>query len=345
MAMSVGRSSVVLLALVLLVSVLPVQGAGQMGDAQPETDDTVTRIRVQADGDAKWTVRIRTRLRTEAQVSTFETFRTRFRANRSRYLDPFRTSITRVVAAATNATGRPMRARNFSATATVQAVPRRWGVVTYRFEWTNFAAGRDDRLAMGDAFQSGFFLAENDSLVVRAPPGYRVAAVNPDPEASDDRTVRWAGRTDFPTDAPSVTFAPVPETTPPTNTNTTTNTTRTGPPGEADSFAPVWASLAGALLLGLGGAVYLHRRRSGGADDPTSEAGASKHDPPRTDGDRVVALVEANGGQMRQAAVVDELDWSKSKVSRVLSDLHEEGRVEKVKLGRENLVRLPEAEP
>ena len=55
-------------------------------------------------------------------------------------------------------------------------------------------------------------------------------------------------------------------------------------------------------------------------------------------------LLRENGGQMRQADIVDSVDWSKSKTSRVLSSMAEEGSVEKIRLGRENVVRLEERE-
>jgi hypothetical protein len=46
---------------------------------------------------------------------------------------------------------------------------------------------------------------------------------------------------------------------------------------------------------------------------------------------------------MRQAAIVDETGWSDAKVSQLLSAMAEDDRVEKLRLGRENLISLPEA--
>ncbi|MBP1922838.1 putative membrane protein [Halorubrum alkaliphilum] len=47
---------------------------------------------------------------------------------------------------------------------------------------------------------------------------------------------------------------------------------------------------------------------------------------------------------MRQSAIVEELDWSKSKTSRVLSRMADEGDVEKLRIGRENVIDLAETE-
>lgn len=63
------------------------------------------------------------------------------------------------------------------------------------------------------------------------------------------------------------------------------------------------------------------------------------------DADRVIHLLDASGGQLRQVRIVEETGWSKSKVSRLLSRMEDRARIEKISLGRENLIALPEAEP
>jgi uncharacterized membrane protein len=47
---------------------------------------------------------------------------------------------------------------------------------------------------------------------------------------------------------------------------------------------------------------------------------------------------------MRQADIVAETGWSDAKVSQLLSAMADEGRVEKLRLGRENLISLPDDE-
>ncbi len=64
-----------------------------------------------------------------------------------------------------------------------------------------------------------------------------------------------------------------------------------------------------------------------------------------TDRERVQQLVSENGGRMKQSKIVDSVDWSKAKVSRLLAELEEDGRITKLRLGRENLVCLPDHEP
>jgi hypothetical protein len=61
-----------------------------------------------------------------------------------------------------------------------------------------------------------------------------------------------------------------------------------------------------------------------------------------SDEERVERLLERNGGRMRQADIVAETGWSDAKVSQLLSEMADEGEVEKLRLGRENLISLPD---
>jgi hypothetical protein len=64
-----------------------------------------------------------------------------------------------------------------------------------------------------------------------------------------------------------------------------------------------------------------------------------------TDEDRVIRMLEESGGRMKQANIVDETGWSKSKVSMLLSDMEEDGDISKLRVGRENIVSLKGHEP
>jgi hypothetical protein len=61
-----------------------------------------------------------------------------------------------------------------------------------------------------------------------------------------------------------------------------------------------------------------------------------------SDEERVERLLERNGGRMKQATIVKETGWSNAKVSQLLSSMAEEGRVDKLRIGRENLISFPD---
>jgi len=64
-----------------------------------------------------------------------------------------------------------------------------------------------------------------------------------------------------------------------------------------------------------------------------------------TDAKLIVDILESNDGRMRQAAIVEDTGWSKSKVSMVLSDMEDDGEISKLRVGRENIVSLSGNEP
>ena len=79
--------------------------------------------------------------------------------------------------------------------------------------------------------------------------------------------------------------------------------------------------------------------------DSTSVEESEPAAEPASDEDRVVSLLRDHGGRMKQTRIVEQTDWSKSKVSMLLSEMEEQGLVTKLRVGRENLVSLPGEEP
>lgn len=64
-----------------------------------------------------------------------------------------------------------------------------------------------------------------------------------------------------------------------------------------------------------------------------------------TDRETILRLLQENNGRLRQGQIVDQTDWSASKVSRVLSKMEEDKQVSKVTIGRENIVTIYGEEP
>ncbi|SNR22889.1 helix-turn-helix transcriptional regulator [Halorubrum vacuolatum] len=61
--------------------------------------------------------------------------------------------------------------------------------------------------------------------------------------------------------------------------------------------------------------------------------------------EQVMRLIEAHGGRMKQKQVAAELDWTAAKTSQVTKRLREEGDLVGFRLGRENVLTLPEEDP
>ena len=252
-------------------------------------------------------------------------------------------------------TGRSMNVTNVTRNATIvgeNASGADTGRLTLGFRWTNFARTNGDRLVVGDAFNTtrGTWLpglAANQTLVIESPPGY---VVTRSPIGFTNGTLAWEGPTTFEPGSPTVVF-----------------TDRNGPNPSPDAGGGPLASLP-ALALGVVavalttvvGAYALARRDEGEADgsetgtggraveEPTDDPSAPEPSPTEaellSDEERVERLLEGNGGRMKQAAIVSETGWSNAKVSQLLSAMADEGRVEKLRIGRENLISLPDEE-
>lgn len=106
----------------------------------------------------------------------------------------------------------------------------------------------------------------------------------------------------------------------------------------------------GLVLLGIGVVAWWHSQWDSTTDSPTDDP-KSAIEPPRserpvlTDEERIIHLLRSNGGRMRQTRIVEETDWSKAKVSMRLSEMEADGTISKLRVGRENIVSLPGAEP
>ena len=75
------------------------------------------------------------------------------------------------------------------------------------------------------------------------------------------------------------------------------------------------------------------------------DVGSGSESPPLTDEELVLDLLDKEGGRTKQVQVVEKTDWSKAKVSRVLSRMEKDGDITRIKIGRENLVCLEGHEP
>lgn len=310
----------------LLVACLLVASAGgavaapnAWNDLDVDPDDVLLEIDVREGGDAVWIVEYRVRLDTDERREAFESQRAEIEANPSEYADRFEARMASVAADAEAATGREMRVANVTVGAETRQLPREYGVITYRFEWRGFAASEGDELRVGDAI-AGLFLDEDTRLVVSWPDGYRVVDVAPTPTEEHEGSVVWRGPTDFAGDEPRLVVA--------------------NAPGPA-AYVPVAAGAIALLVVAVG---LAWRRRTGGDWPTPSRKSEDRATPPElmSNEERVLTLLEAEGGRVKQQEIVRSLGWTDAKTSQVIRDMREEGSVEVFRLGRENVVSLPD---
>ncbi|WP_323191225.1 helix-turn-helix domain-containing protein [Halostella sp. PRR32] len=74
-----------------------------------------------------------------------------------------------------------------------------------------------------------------------------------------------------------------------------------------------------------------------GTDEP-AETNGTTEPPLITDDARVLRMLDEHSGRLPQSEVVERTEWSKSKVSRLLSRMEDEDQIKKITIGRENLI-------
>jgi hypothetical protein len=326
--------------------------------------NTTMTVQLRANGDARWTVTTVFVLRDDNDTSAFDRLASQFRsgdASSGYNLTVFESAAERA------APEREMAIRNASFDS--ETVPRgnvTVGRLSMSFTWANFSRVEGDRLIVGDAFNTSAGngtwlpgLTADQRLVIVGPEGFGALDSPPDAGVQEGRKFTWEGRTEFEPGYLTVVYErTVPRTSP-------------GPTPDEDPLLGWFLMSAGLLGVGLlAGVAYLWTRRetrdgvpSGGAADddeppaPPAAAGAVATNDEETTGDdpasdvdldllsdeeRVEYLLQQNGGRMKQANIVKETGWSNAKVSQLLSEMADAERVNKLRIGRENLISLPE---
>ena len=342
------RSNAMRVALIALLvasmTAIPVAGAASTGvTTQTDVDPDLVNLNVDIheDGSATWHVEYYVRLRSENDTAAFESLMADIEENRTAYLDRFSSRMNTTVADAENATGREMGTENFDVNAEIRTLGNQYGVITYSFDWIGFAVVDGSEITAGDALE-GFFLDSQTTLQFNVPEGYEVTAVEPEPTDVRESRVVWEGQLDFAPGEPSITMQPA-------TPATTTQSPITTPPGETttEESGSMWGWIIGGLfLLAILAAGIWYWQESGG---PPIDTGTDGDEPPAapaeellSNEERVEQFLQSQGGRAKQQEIVDGLDWTEAKTSQVLSDMQDSGRIEKFRIGRENVVKLPD---
>jgi len=352
------RQAALLVALLCVVAV-PVAGAvgatGGLSAVQqdgPARNGTEITINLQPDGDARWNVSARYQLDDENDTAAFGRVAEQFKSGETDNgfsIDVFRAVAPRV----SERVGRPMEIRDAHRTARrVEHVNNSTGVLTLQFTWTNFTQVNNESLVV-DSFAGSWFgdLSEGQTLTIRPPEGYDTQSVQP-AHSTVGGAYQWVGPQEFEGGEPVAEFR-----------------VATSGPGLPIGRTMMMMLLGGAVLL-LGGIfawAYVRRQPpwfdSGDADEvhadgdgaateaavagaagrgTSGDGGEAAIDPELlSDEERVKRLLRDHGGRMKQSKIVEETRWSTAKVSQLLSAMDDEGRIEKLRIGRENLISLP----
>ncbi|MFC7057486.1 helix-turn-helix transcriptional regulator [Halovenus salina] len=330
-----------------------------------ETNTTFV-VELQTDGSARWQVTERFNLSTQRQRQTFDDLATEFESGSldgrdlgfeafERASELLDAEIDRDIAIVD-----PIRS---------SSVDNATGKLTLSFTWENFARVEDSKLYLDDVFETDIGLwidrlSPSQSLRIEAPEGLGFDDAGSVPE---EGALRWDGPTSFSSETLQAVIglgSNGPEPTPTITPASTPTPDGTDPatPGGGNGFSLgqfgmvlVAFGVVGVLLAGGMMAVGPERVRETVAElgtnetteetteDPVETAPDKDVDPELlSDEERVERLLEQNGGRMKQATIVKETGWSNAKVSQLLSSMEADDRIDKLRIGRENLISFPD---
>ena len=338
----------------------------QLQDRAFEREGVHFAVQLEENGDATWNVSATYDLETENDTAAFDRLAAAFKAGEAD--NSFSVDVFAAAApAVSERVGRPMEVTDARRTATtVERVNNSTGVLSLQFTWTNFAAVTNQTLTV-DGFTGDWFgdLRAGQSLSIRPPAEYDPDTVEPNTNVVGG-AYQWEGPQPFQTGEPSLVFTSTPgpaggfpvlalvavvaavavagvaawaysqrgsEADPGDGAGEPAH----NPDVTADEAVESTAEPVDDAAGGAGGAAGA----SAGASEREPAGGGGVDPELLSDEERVERLLAENGGRMKQSKIVEETRWSTAKVSQLLSSMDEADRVEKLRIGRENLISLP----
>lgn len=296
----------------------------------PEGPHVVIEIRPTTEGHAEWSIQYRFNVSTETQAEAFnELAEEVIEGDRTLELD--RSTVEGFRDQSIASTDRHMEILNAQWSAEVEGDI---GTLSFEFTWTNFITRSDERVYLDDVFRTadGTWLSNLDEgvrLAIVTPEEYVIDEA-PASATQDDRGLIFDGPMQLDRGDLTVVYSD-------------TTFVDDGLPWQMFAFFLAVIAVTGLMIA----AGYRQSSRTHGS--PVADAEGHPGDPLDeideellSDTERVERLLRENGGRMKQASIVEETDWSNAKVSQLLSEMAEEGRVEKLRIGQENLISLPE---
>ncbi|MFB6089977.1 MAG: helix-turn-helix transcriptional regulator [Halobellus sp.] len=337
------------------------------GDALPRTSVDIT---LRPDRSAYWRVEARYDLETANETEGFREIAARYESGNAD-VGPSVVLFRSLSQRASEATGRPMEIENVTYHSSIDAAEGR-GTLALTFRWTNFLRqGDNETLVLDDVFllptaeaddqRTWLSIFDREQVIrIRPPEGYTVSSTSIAVQQRESavvltrpsdfegerqlrivyRPIGPAGRLPLGLLAGGALVA-VAVVAGAWALRRGERTLPTGPePGEPDEGSAAGEPPGGAGAEATTPAESSEDVAAEGAGDDAAEVDLSL----LSDEERVEHLLEQNGGRMKQATIVDETGWSDAKVSQLLSTMADEGRVDKLRLGRENLISLPDGE-
>ena len=285
---------------------------------------TSYKIEISEKGSARWNIERKVFLETQYDEATFSYYSTLEHHNE------VSNNISALVKEARLKTGRWNMTRGplTVKTSTFRAETGCYGIVTYQFEWMEFAniAPDSENIEIGDALVEGIFIFGDGKLTIKYPSGYVAAHVFPDPDEirEPDHTIIWRGLESLSAKELRLVLR------------------KKHFMDFLHEYAFLVFGVTTVVIAVFSGFWFLKLRRKKERQAATSAARVALKI--EDDEDKVVKLLRAAGGRLYQSAITKQCGFSKTKTSLLLTTMEKKGKVVRKKVGREKLVVLTDKE-
>jgi uncharacterized membrane protein len=287
--------------------------------AQQDTTQRIDNIQPNENGDAMWSVEIREPLENQSEVDDFESYVSQVDSSENNQTtQEFQDRFSSVINNADGEYERNMSLDSLTLSAeTANTATGDFGITTVEFTWSNYAGVNEQgNLVMGQILSDGYTLSEGERLIITPPEDYEAQDTPVSAEKTVQGNLEWSGPYSF------------------SNTELVfQESTSTDLP-----LIPIGGGVGVVILIVI--SVLFMKSRTANSEDKNDSTWNT--DELKTEGEKIVEILESNNGRIKQKEVASELDWSDSKVSRVTSSLEEKGVIEKLTIGRENVLDLKE---
>jgi uncharacterized membrane protein len=206
----------------------------------------------------------------------------------------------------------------------MKVVEAPYDIVQYRFYWRGFAEIDGTRIRIGDVFEvEGLFLQGDGKVNILYPSDYEIETVSPPPDEESSQRLTWYGTARFETGEPKIVLKE--------------KTVFGFMEISKDVFFVSLMAFVGIGFISLYYYFFKLRKRK-----PTSARAPFPSEVPKIEDDeeKIISLLEAAGGSLWQSTLVHQCGFSRSKTSKLLKAMENDGKIRRKATGREKMVML-----
>lgn len=300
--------------------------------AQQDKEIRTQSIQLSDNGDAEWIIEIRKPLETDSEEKDFLFYIEQInKENNTQQYDIFKNQFSNVISSADAEYERDMQFESLSLTARIESTTNgKVGISEVRFIWENYAEEKDNGIEIGEILSDGYTLSDSEQLIVYPPENHRISDKSSygDGQVTDDEAVEWFGPYSF-------------------NNIQVKYVHEDNYVSEEEDNNTYLYFVPPVVLIIIILFYVLYRRYYKDSEEESEEENRSKKTRTnshrlKSDQESIVEFVMENGGRVKQKEITNSLDWSKSKISRVTNKMEDKNLLSKLKIGRENVVKLNE---